>query len=248
MPRRISLLSLLALAAVLFGSGCPGQPAGPPDGGPPKVVLPPPPDPQMELAALIDEVKRQLPGATVEQLQALDAKLYDKLRALDPGSLQVQRAGELRGEIKAQLVPAHLAMAEASFKAGRYDDAARQVGLVPDVASPDVVARKKAITAKLPGILARRAACAKTASMKACRIREEHPTWPLKTCQALADEAIGLEMTPEMVQISWGNPSAIEPGAGEKGEITRTWRWPNGGFVVFTGRDEASLKVTAVSN
>lgn len=247
------LLPLLVASTIaLLATGCqPTPPEAKPDAGKAsQAPPPPPPNPIQELALLNREVEAALkPGSGVDAdaLQKLDGKLYDRIRGMDPNQSEVQRASRLRGEIKVRMVPAYMDMAEASFKAGRYDAAARQAGFVPDRADASLVKRKKALLARMPEILRKRAACAKQHSLKACLICEEHPDWGMKTCQGLTEEMIGTDMTPEMVLISWGKPLDVEQEQ-EKGQLKVTWHYNRGAYVTFTGPSMDKLKVSDAAN
>jgi len=247
--------SLVLLLAVMLAA-CPqlSKDGESPDMGKGKTGKPPPPpppNPLVELEKMVQQAERDLAQLNADQLKKLDGQLYDRARGLDPTSPAVQHAQQVRGKVKARLYPAYLKMAEESFKDGRFDDAFRQAGYVPDSAGPDLLERRKAILGKMPGILKKRDACAKRWSLKACKLHEQHRDWPLKLCKALYDEMIGLDMTKDMVRISWGEPLQVErETVKEKGreELKETWYYSQGAYVVFTGAEESKLRTTELHN
>jgi hypothetical protein len=246
-------LSYLWVGLLLVSLGlysCRGS--GGPDGGRADAAVvqaaPPPPSPEKELEELVTQAERDLPTwSNPDQLLELDRRLYDKVRALDPASFQVTRAAQVRRQIQDKLQPAYIDMAEASFKAGRYDDAERQAKYLAESASAELVKRKQTLLAKLPAILRAREACAGQWTLRACKLHEQHPDWSLKMCKSLYEEMVGLGMTPEMVKVSWGEPERVEQEQVKEG-LQVTWFFARGAYVVFTGPNQTSLKATNVQN
>lgn len=248
----LTLLPLLGLAAL--GAGCPpggdtGQePAKAVDTGPPRAVAAPMPDPGTELAALVQRAERALSAQDGSQYQELDRLLYTKGQTVNPAHPAVDRANRVRARMKEELVPYYMGLAETSFKAGRYDDAFRQAAYVKDSHGADLVRRRDKILKKKPGILRKREVCAKKWTLRACKLNEQHPDWPLKTCKSLYEEMIGLGMTPEMVRISWGEPKRVERSVDKKGNVQVMWVYDKGAAVVFDGPNDDDLELTEVNN
>ncbi len=213
-----------------------------------KVEVPAPPDPKQELAEVVARGERAMVSATPKELLELDKLLYEKALLVNPADPLVTKARKLRASLKLKLYPTYMDMAEESFEKGYYDDAFRQAGYVPDSADPKLVRRKKALLAKKPAIERRRKACAKRWTLRACKLHEKHPDWSLKICKALYDEMIGLDMTPEMVRISWGDPKKVDRTVDDKGNVQVVWYYDKGATVVFDGPSDDELKVTEVQN
>ena len=249
-PRCRTLASVLL--GMLCAAGCPTSPeqAAPDkaaDSGPVKPVAAPLPDPAEELQRVVERAERMLSSADGDQIMELGRLLYEKGRPVNPAHPLMDRSRRLRRRIKERLVPTYMDMAEASFEAGRYDDAFRQIGYVPDSAPRELVQRKYRILSKKAGVLKRRKSCAKRWTLRACKLHEQHPDWSLKICKALYAEMLGLDMTPEMVRLSWGEPRRTERSE-EKGKVQVVWYYDKGAFVVFDGPGDARLKVTEVQN
>ncbi len=245
---RLALGSLSLLSLGCSGTAPPPAPAAPPaDNGPPPVVAAPLPDPSEALLAVVAQAERALSAEDGDALLDMDRQLYEASALLSPAHPAVAKAQALRQRIKAELVPLYGKLAEQSFKAGRYDDAFRQVGYIPDSASKELVATKRRILAKKPGIEKQRAACAKTWTLRACKLHEQHPTWSLKLCKSLYEEMVGLDMVPEMVRISWGEPKTVERQE-SPGKLQVVWTYGKGATIVFDGTKDDDLKVTEVQN
>ncbi len=247
----VTVASLLAMA--LLVAGCPpteeqAKPAKPVDTGPPKPQAAPMPDPGEELAELVKRAERALSAGDGAQYTELDRLLYTKSQSVNQAHPAVDRANRVRARMKEQLVPYYVGLAERSFKEGRYDDAFRQAAYVTERHGAELVRRRDKILKQKPRILAKRKACAKKWTLRACKLHERHPDWPLKTCKALYQEMIGLGMPPEMVRVSWGEPKSVERTVDKKGNVQVLWNYGKGAAVVFDGPSDDKLEVTELTN